>query len=53
VLAQEEKAEQGGYRQAGSAMPAAVLDAIDQRIAGASLDAAAERAARAGSWQRR
>jgi anti-sigma-K factor RskA len=51
VLAQEEKAEQGGYRQAGSAMPAAVLDAIDQRIAGASLDASAERAARAGGWQ--
>jgi hypothetical protein len=53
VLAQEEKAEQGAYRQAGSAMPAAVLDAIDQRIAGTSLDAGAERAARAGGWQRR
>jgi hypothetical protein len=53
VLAQEDKAEQGAYRQAGSAMPAAVLDAIDQRIAGASLDAEAERAARAGGWQRR
>jgi hypothetical protein len=53
VLAQDEQAEQAGYRQAGSAMPAAVLDAIDARIAGASLDAAAERAAREQGWQRR
>jgi hypothetical protein len=52
VLAQEEHAEQTGYRQAGSAMPAAVLDAIDARIAGASLDAAAERAAREQGWRR-
>jgi anti-sigma-K factor RskA len=51
VMAQEERPEQAGYRQAGSGMPAAVLDAIDQRIAGASLDAAAERAARAQGWQ--
>jgi hypothetical protein len=53
VMAQEEQPEQAGYRQAGSGMPAAVLDAIDQRIAGASLDADAERAARARGWQRR
>jgi hypothetical protein len=33
-------------------MPAAVLDAIDARIAGASLDAAAERAAREQGWRR-
>jgi hypothetical protein len=52
VLAQEEQAAQAGYRQAGSAMPAAVLDAIDARIAGASLDASAERAAREQGWQR-
>jgi hypothetical protein len=52
VLAQEEQAEQTGYRQAGSGMPAAVLDAIDARIAGASLDAAAERAAREQGWRR-
>jgi hypothetical protein len=52
VLAQDRPAEHGAYRQAGSAMPAAVLDAIDERIAGASLDAAAERAARARGWQR-
>jgi len=53
VLAQAGEAAQGGYRQAGSEMPAAVLDAIDERIAGTSLDAAAERAARAQGWQRR
>lgn len=52
VLAQDGHADHGGYRQAGSDMPAAVLDAIDQRIAGASLDAAAERAARAQGWRR-
>lgn len=49
VLAEGE-AQQGAYRQAGSALPAAVLDAIDQRIAGHALDAEAERAARAGGW---
>jgi hypothetical protein len=53
VLAQEEGQENTAYRQAGSAMPAAVLEAIDQRIAGGSLDAAAEREARAQGWQRR
>jgi anti-sigma factor RsiW len=40
------------YRQAGSAAPVAVLDAIDQRIEGAALDAAAERAARDRGWKR-
>jgi hypothetical protein len=53
VLAQGEGQESGAYRQAGSAMPAAVLDAIDARIAGATLDADAERAARARNWQPR
>jgi hypothetical protein len=52
VLAQDEQPEHAGYRQAGSSMPSAVLDAIDQRIAGVSLDAAAERAVRARGWQR-
>jgi anti-sigma factor RsiW len=52
VLAEGEK-EGGAYRQAGSAMPAAVLDAIDQRIAGPALDAPAERAARDRGWQGR
>jgi hypothetical protein len=36
----------------GSGLPPAVLDAIDERIAGAPLGAAAERAAHARGWQR-
>jgi hypothetical protein len=51
LLAEGEPAQAGDYRQAGSALPAAVLDAIDQRIEGAALDAEAERAARARGWQ--
>ncbi|SEO53235.1 hypothetical protein SAMN05428959_109146 [Duganella sp. CF517] len=44
---------QGGvYRQAGSAMPAAVLEAIDARIAGATLDAQGELAAKQRGWKR-
>lgn len=41
----------GEYRQAASA-PQAVLEAIDERIAGTTLDAAAERAAREHGWKR-
>ncbi|XYJ08310.1 anti-sigma factor family protein [Telluria sp. B2] len=49
--------EEGGaagteYRQAASEMPAAVLEAIDERIEGAALDAQAERAARERGWKR-
>ena len=51
VLAEGEAERGGTYRQAGSAMPAAVLDAIDQRIAGPALDAQAERKARERGWQ--
>jgi hypothetical protein len=51
VLAEGEQEASGGYRQAGSALPPAVLDAIDARIAGKPLDAAGEEAARARSWQ--
>lgn len=40
------------YRQAGSTAPAAVLEAIDERIEGYTLDAAAERAARDRGWRR-
>jgi len=36
----------------GSGLPPAVLDAIDERIAGAPLGAAAERAAQARGWRR-
>jgi anti-sigma factor RsiW len=49
---QEAPAGAGDYRQAASAAPVAVLDAIDQRIEGAALDAAAERAARDRGWKR-
>ncbi len=40
------------YRQAGSTMPTAVLDAIDQRIVGSALDAGAERSAQKQGWKR-
>ena len=42
----------GAYRQAGSQLPPAVLEAIDERIAGKALDAAGERAAAAQLWKR-
>lgn len=51
VLTETEKEAAGSYRQAGSASPPAVLDAIDARIAGKPLDAAGEEAARARKWQ--
>lgn len=51
VLAETAPEAAGGYRQAGSALPAAVLDAIDARIADKPLDAAGEEAARARNWQ--
>ncbi len=40
------------YRQAGSVMPGAVLDAVAARISGKALDATAERMARQQGWQR-
>ena len=40
------------YRQASSALPAAVLEAIDARIDGAALDANAERLAQRQGWKR-
>lgn len=40
------------YRQAGAALPAAVLEAIDERIVGQALDANAERAAQKQGWRR-
>jgi len=52
VLAEGEPGQGGAYRQAGSETPGAVLDAIDQRIAGGALDAAGERAARGHGWER-
>lgn len=40
------------YRQASSALPAAVLEAIDARIEGAPLDATAEHIAQRQGWKR-
>lgn len=50
VLA-DSPARQGAYRQAAADLPPAVLDAVDARIAGSTLDAAAERAARERGWE--
>jgi hypothetical protein len=44
-------AQAGEYRQANAAMPPAVLEAVDARIAGKTLDAAQERAALAAAWK--
>lgn len=41
----------GGYRSAGAALPPALLRVIDERIAGAPLDAAAEADAARRGWQ--
>ncbi len=51
TLAQDTAARTGAMRQASSAWPAAVLADIDARIQGESLDAGAERAARAHGWR--
>jgi hypothetical protein len=52
VMASGAAGAAGDYRQAGSAMPAAVLDAIDERIAGKTLDANDEGEARKRGWKR-
>jgi hypothetical protein len=52
VTAQAVKGAAGEYRQAGSVMPPMILDAIDERITGQTLDAKAEEAARAREWKR-
>ena len=51
VLSETSPQLEGSYRQAGSALPPAVLDAIDARIEGAPLDAAGEEAARQRGWR--
>jgi anti-sigma factor RsiW len=51
VIAEAVSAAAGDYQQAGSAMPAAVLDAIDARIAGQTLDAKGEQEALQRGWQ--
>ena len=52
VMAQAAAGPNGEYRQASSAMPPLVLDAIDERMSGQTLDARAEEAARARAWTR-
>lgn len=52
VLAAAQAQPSGGFRQAASALPALVLQAMDARIAGAPLDAAAEQRALQRHWQR-
>ncbi|MES2759176.1 MAG: hypothetical protein V4693_17525 [Pseudomonadota bacterium] len=47
-----DKTASGAYQQAGSALPAAVSDAIDARLAGQTLDGEAEQQARRKGWQR-
>ncbi|QYF91750.1 hypothetical protein KY495_13180 [Massilia sp. PAMC28688] len=51
VMATTVVAGAGAYRQA-SAMPSAVLDAIDERISGKALDANAEKVAQMQGWKR-
>ena len=50
VLAEGGLQTSPSYRQAGHAMPDAVLQAIDERIAGKPLDIAGEQAARKFGW---
>lgn len=54
VLVQQPKpmAQMGSYRLAGVQMPSALMEAIDQRIAGGMLDARAEMEALRRNWQR-
>ncbi|MES2957416.1 MAG: zf-HC2 domain-containing protein [Pseudomonadota bacterium] len=47
-----EGAAVGAMRQAASALPAAILAAVDQRLAGAPLNAVAEEAALRAGWRR-
>lgn len=52
TVAATERAAEGTMRQAASSLPRAVLDAVDERIAGDALDAERERAARDQGWRR-
>lgn len=51
-LARAETTPVTAMRQAGSTLPRAVLDAVDQQITGEALNAEGERAARARGWKR-
>lgn len=53
ALAEEQPAAvSGALRQANTALPAAVLQAVDERISGSPLDASAEAAALQQGWAR-
>ncbi|MEJ6021690.1 hypothetical protein [Ramlibacter sp. PS4R-6] len=52
ATARTEAATGAGMRQAASALPRPVLDAVDARIAGPALDAAKEKQARDAGWSR-
>lgn len=52
ALVAQPPAAPGAMRQAGTALPAAVLQAVDERIAGTALDAQAEAAALQKGWAR-
>ena len=52
LMAEASKGASGDYRQAASEMPPQVLDAIDARMSGQTLDAKAEEAARERGWKR-
>lgn len=52
AMAQADQPAGGGMRQAATALPRPVLEAVDARVAGTVLNAAQERAARDGAWRR-
>lgn len=52
LAAQAPATAQGSLRQASTALPAAVLQAVDERIDGTTLDASAEAAALQKGWAR-
>jgi hypothetical protein len=52
LAAGEPRAPSSAMRQAASALPPSVLEAVDRRIAGGALDAQAERLARDQGWRR-
>ena len=51
VLADTPGLPSGDYRMAAAELPRAVMDVVEQRIAGRTLDAATEQAALAHGWQ--
>ena len=52
ILEQKDQQKTGDYRQAGSGTSSVILDAIDQRISGQTLDSAAEQQAKKQGWKR-